>query len=196
MPSSSCMKRCLAISSVKLTVVVADLGEQHEQLLAAEQLHHEEDLAGRRVDQQLVHLDHVLVREVLEVLELLADVRQHLLVARLDDLHRELVAGRQLGAALDEPDRSLLSPPRPAPRARRSACRRSRPVDGVPAASSSPARRCSGGTGRRCWCLSTARRRRLLNSLWQNDCFMRIIARELAFSGLSSIAFYSCEILF
>ena len=97
---------------------MADCSEQHEQLLALEELHDQEDGPVALVDDQLVDLDHVLVLQFAEVPELVLHVQDHFLVARLDDFDRVLSPAFLFLAALHQSHGALVRVLRPAAPAR------------------------------------------------------------------------------
>lgn len=86
---------------------MAHLGQGLEELLSLEQLHDQVHGGVGHIDDQLVHLDYIVVMETDDVAELGPQVRQHLLVPREDLLHRKGLAGTAVPAALDQPHSAL-----------------------------------------------------------------------------------------
>lgn len=107
MPHNSWRKRPLATVSGEPTVVVTDLGQQGEQLLALEEFHDQVDGAVASVNDELVNPHHVLMLELGHVLELGLEVHDHFVVAGLDQFHSELAPGAQLPTPLHETDGPL-----------------------------------------------------------------------------------------
>jgi len=97
----------LATVSDDPTVVVANLGQQNEELLPIEQLHDQVHGAVPPVDNQFVNPNDVVLRQSGDVFKLSLEVEHHFVVSGLDDLDGELPVGRKLATSLDQSDGAL-----------------------------------------------------------------------------------------
>lgn len=89
------------------TVVVADLGQQHEKLLPLKQLHYQVHRSVTSVDDELVDPDDVILLQFGYMLELGLEVEDHLVVPGLDYLDGEFPVRGELATPLDQADGAL-----------------------------------------------------------------------------------------